>query len=383
MSISLERKQGDTDMHESAAEIPSCSTVSNEIAASAQVGEQDLFEEEDTGPSDFGKGMLSNSIPSILQRILRVEHESVKKPTDLLFLAIHAVMQETGFVVTNAVEEGHTLPRGWSNSGFANVSYTLKNMPDAEKGVHSVELKYLTLGSNLVVYGSISDSGCSSRKLSLLSSKHIIDNVISRDDTISSFCDVFELWKCAKDELSLPLLTNLCEMAGLPVPSSLLVIPTELKMKILECLPALDLVKVGCTCSELRHLCANDELWKRLFHYDFGNPSGAQQLASFRGWKSAYAVRFLDKKRSFERRSRVMRPFYGIASRSRFPRIIGGDYDVYPLIGNEPFGAGGSFGGFGGGLGGFRGGLGGFRGAQGSLGNLHGRLRDEEPWNYW
>lgn len=319
-----------------------------------------------------GQERLSNSIPAILQRILNAEHGSVRRPSDFLLLAVHAVMLETGFVVTNDVDEGHTLPGGWSNGGVANISYTLRDMPNGTNGVvGSVVLKSLTLGGNVIIYGTITGSGLPPRKLSMLTTKHIIGNAISHDDPISSYSDVFELWKCAKDELSLPLLTAICEMAGLPAPSSLLVIPTELKMKILECLPAVDLVKAGCSCSEIRHLSANDELWKKLFHHDFGIPSAAQQLPSFRGWKSAYAVRFLDKKIVQERRPRVERrpyihgpgPYYGIGSRYRFP-IVGGDYDIYPSFGSAPF----------------RGGLGGTRGP---FGGLHGTLRGDDLGDRW
>ncbi|MCO5610668.1 hypothetical protein L7F22_064909 [Adiantum nelumboides] len=260
--------------------------TSTDIHMDGENSPQDIHDD----PVDAGQERLSNSIPAILQRILNAEHGSVSRPSDFLLLAVHAVMLETGFVVMNSVEEGHTLPGGWSNGGVANICYSLREMPNAVNGVGSVVVKFLTLGGNVVIFGTITGSGLSPRKLSMLTSKHIIGNAVSHDDPISSFSDVFELWKCAKDELSLPLLTTLCETTGLPPPSSLLIIPTELKMKILERLSALELVKVGSSCSELRHLCANDELWKKLFYDDFGNPSAAQQSASFRGWKSAYAV---------------------------------------------------------------------------------------------
>ncbi|KAI5067761.1 hypothetical protein GOP47_0018289 [Adiantum capillus-veneris] len=336
-----------------------------------QIDGENLPQDTHVDAVDAEQERLSNSIPAILQRILNAENGSVSRPSDFLLLAVHAVMLETGFTVMNAVEEGHTLPGGWSNGGVANICYMLRNMPDAVNAVGSVVLKSLTLGGNVVIYGTITGSGLSPRKISLLTSKHIIGNTISHDDPISSFSDLFELWKCAKDELSLPLLTALCEMTGLPPPSSFLVIPTELKMKILDRLTAMDLVKVGSTCSELRHLSANDELWKKLFYEDFGNPSAAQQLVSFRGWKSAYAVRFLDKKRMLERRPHIHRPFYGIGSRSRFPRIIGGDYDIYPPFGGGPFRSG---------LGGAHGPLGGI---QGRFRGIHGRLRDDDLGNRW
>lgn len=327
----------------------------------------EIFPHTEPAHADAGTARVSNSIPAILQRILVTEHGHVRRPSDLLVLAVHAVMLETGFIVVNAMEEGYTLPGGWSNGGIANISYTLPEIRDAGNNVGNVVLKSLTLGNNVVVYGTITGGILQPLKLSMLASKHIIGNVVSHDDLISSYSDLFELWKCAKDELSLPLLTAMCEMAGLLAPSSFLVIPTELKMKILERLPALDLVKVGCSCSELRHLSANDELWKRLFLEEFGNPSAAQQLPPFCGWKAAYTQRFFERKRMFERRIQPQ-PHYGISSRfaPRFPRtrdIIGGDYDIYPF-GSGPF-------------------RGGFGGVRGPFGGLHGKLRDEIMGDIW
>eukprot|EP00250_Pteridium_aquilinum_P007332 c17077_g1_i1 orf=621-2159(-) len=334
-----------------------------------QIDGENLPHDIPTRAVDAGGARHSNSIPVILQRILIAEHRHVSRPSDLLVLAVHAVMLETGFIVVNAMEEGHTLPGGWSNGGSANISYTLPEIRDAENGVGNVVLKSLTLGGNVVFFGTTTPGTLSPLKLSLLTSRHLIGNVLSHDDLISSYSDLFELWKCAKDGLALRLLTTLCEMAGLPAPSSLLVIPTELKMKILEFLPALDLMKVGCTCSELRHISANDELWKRLFHEEFGDPSAPQQLPSFRGWKAAYAVRFLERKRTLERRSYPQRPLHGFSSRfpPRFPRmggIIGGDYDIYPSFGTGPS-------------------RGGFWGPRGPFGGLHGRFRDEDMGDSW
>lgn len=333
-----------------------------------QVDEGNFPLDDPVAIADTNVARASDSIPSILQRILIAEHGHVRRASDLLVLAVHAVMLETGFIVIDGMEEGYTLPGGWSNGGIANICYTLQGIQESGNNVGNVVLKSLTLGNNVVVYGTLTGVSLQPRKLSMLSSKHLIGNAVAEDDLLSSFSDLFELWKCAKDELSLPLLAAMCEMAGLPPPSSFLVMPTELKMKILERLSALDLAKVGGSCSELRHLSANDELWKKLFLEEFGNQPGAEKLPTFQGWKSAYAVRFLERKRTFERRVQSHRPIYGISTRfvPRFPRrtgIIGGDYDIYPF-GSGPF-------------------RGGFGGARGPLGSLHGNLRNESIGHIW
>lgn len=311
-----------------------------------------------------------DSIPIILQRVLEAEFRHVSDFDVLLILAVHAAMLETGFIVWNASAEGNGFPGGWFRRGTADLQYTL---PEIVQGVgasdagHAI-LKCLTVGQHVVIYGTTS---CGNPppiyRLNLQISKYlvgregrkILDPAAAKNNVISSFSDLFGLWKVVKDDLSLPLLTVLCERAGLPVPPSLLRIPVELKMKILECLPALDLARLGCTCSELRHLSANDDLWKELFSKEFGSVSRGQTPPGSRGWKDAFQQRFMDRKRAFERVGQRRKPYYGISSRFRpyhgFPRIIGGDYDIFPNLGNTPF----------------RGGLGGPRG---SLGSLHGRL---------
>ncbi|KAL1211921.1 F-box protein SKIP22 [Cardamine amara subsp. amara] len=40
-------------------------------------------------------------------------------------------------------------------------------------------------------------------------------------------------------------------------------IPTELKMKILESLPGVDIARVSCVCSEYRDLASDNSLWKQ------------------------------------------------------------------------------------------------------------------------
>jgi hypothetical protein len=43
------------------------------------------------------------SIPDLLQRVLSVEYGNVKERQELLVLAVHAVMLETGFVLSGEV----------------------------------------------------------------------------------------------------------------------------------------------------------------------------------------------------------------------------------------------------------------------------------------
>jgi F-box protein 7 len=162
------------------------------------------------------------------------------------------------------------------------------------------------------------------------------------------FHSVFELWKEVKDKLSLPLLVCLCERAGLPPPASLLIIPTELKVKVLELLPAIALARSGCVCSELKFLAGSDDLWKIRFKEEFGG-AVLDRTSGLQGWKNAFAREWSHRRRQEQERreaDRHMRvPVFGVRIRPRpyvphFPGVIGGDYDIFPGMGG---GVGGGF----------------------------------------
>ncbi|KAL9321793.1 hypothetical protein ACSQ67_009846 [Phaseolus vulgaris] len=85
--------------------------------------------------------------------------------------------------------------------------------------------------------------------------------------------EVFEMLKMVKDRVALPLLIDLCEKVGLDIPPCLMKLPTELKELILESVAGVDLARVACTCSELRFLCSENELWKKKYLEEFGGES--------------------------------------------------------------------------------------------------------------
>ncbi|PSS02739.1 F-box protein [Actinidia chinensis var. chinensis] len=71
-------------------------------------------------------------------------------------------------------------------------------------------------------------------------------------------------------------------------------LPTDLKLKILESLPGVDIVKLGGLCSELRYLCSDLDLWKRKFGEDFGK---VVKSDSDINWKEKYAESWVGRER--------------------------------------------------------------------------------------
>jgi len=157
------------------------------------------------------------------------------------------------------------------------------------------------------------------------------------------FSNVFELWQQVKDNLSLPLLTCMCEKAGLQPPASLLRLPTELKIKVLENLPAVVLATICCVCSELKFLAASEEIWKTRFKEEFGWPD-ANRAPGGRGWKAAFARELARRRRREEERREAERQLRNEAFPTLlmrpppitpfFPGVLGGDYDRFPGLGN-------------------------------------------------
>lgn len=67
-------------------------------------------------------------------------------------------------------------------------------------------------------------------------------------------------------------------------------LPTELKMKILESLPGVDIARVSCVDSEFRNLASYNQLWKQKCLGEFANSVIEQTefLFDFVGWKPKF-----------------------------------------------------------------------------------------------
>ncbi|EFJ13874.1 hypothetical protein SELMODRAFT_49051, partial [Selaginella moellendorffii] len=160
----------------------------------------------------------------------------------LLILAVHAVMLETGFVILGCP----------TIAGASSIKYTLPELGQLKNDEARVLLRCQSVGEFMVVYGSVQGSSQIFR-LSLSISKFLGEQ---DQASFSLYKDAFALWKEIKDNLTLRLLMLLCEIAGLPLPACFQILPTELKMKILEFLPALDVARISMVSSELRFLAA-------------------------------------------------------------------------------------------------------------------------------
>lgn len=306
-------------------------------------------------------------------RVLTGETSSLQteSPADILVVLVHAIMLETGLTLNlpkDSPPQSYGLPAGWSSAqGPLTLSYGL-----AMAGSVSCTLRFQSLGGFLLVYGTRNGRGQLGNgdiyRLSLRVTDYCGPGGCLDGNTQQLSRKLRELVVSVKDKLSLPLLTAICQQAGLEPPLSLLLLPKEVKMQVLQRLPAPALAACACTCFELRHLSAEDDLWRDMYQKEFGNFLGS--VSADRSWRAIYVAALQQvKQQEEERRQAEARsclwmvpppmapPFFPYQAP---PGIIGGDYDRFPggISGGMGGGIGGGIGGgFGGGIGGGFGGL--------------------------
>ncbi|KAG5245503.1 F-box protein [Salix suchowensis] len=312
----------------------------------------------DPGSVDVGNKRFSE--PYFLRRLLRKELGDDGSNYKLLVIAVHAVFIESGFVGFDSISgmrvDGFHLPKENSSRNLAlSLCYTLPELLDGKVIAETIVLKLQSLGHFVNVYGSLAKGGSGLYRACLNINKFAptIDFVWGNDKNdgmngsdgssiLYSENEIFEFWKIVKDGLALPLLIDICEKAGLVLPSCLMRLPTELKLKILELLPVIDIAKMGRVSSEMRYLSSNNDLWKQKFVEEFGDGTEARGTVN---WKERFASYWENKKRKRDvnawRESRLFLPFHVPIRRDPnpfgFPSTIGGDYDRLPGLGIPPY----------------------------------------------
>ncbi|KAL5572881.1 hypothetical protein UlMin_022478 [Ulmus minor] len=216
---------------------------------------------------------------SFLRKVLRKElGEDIKNHNQVIITAVHAVLLETGFIGFDPDSRTPLDRFHLSNDRSTPLSfyYTLP----AILGKDYVVLKFQTIGHFVNVFASIANNiGSESHRLFLDAQKFA-----SLMDDTKEFC------KIVKDEIASPLLIDVCAKSGLPLPPCLMSLPTELKRKILELVPGVDLGRVACVCKELKKLSHEEELWKMKMGEKFGKYRVDNKNGSQLPWSTKYTV---------------------------------------------------------------------------------------------
>ncbi|XP_016510153.1 F-box protein SKIP22-like [Nicotiana tabacum] len=290
----------------------------------------------------------SFSVPGFLRKVFTEElSDDGGRDHKLLVVALHAVFLESGFVLLDPVSftqlSGSQFWKCYWPWGASPSRMTLfYTLPEASIH-HTVELKFHCLGKFFIAHGSLS-GGVFTRRVTLNE-----DQLVPFLNVVWANCglheevnngafperEVFQFWRNVKDGLVLPLLIDLCDKSGLELPPCFMRLPTDLKLKILELLPGVEIAKVSCLSSELRYLASSDDLWKKKYVEQFGDantPGGGEGGH----WKDKFVKSWESRKRrKMISRRRVVDPLRFLGGPNPFPgpwrpHIIGGDYDLLP-----------------------------------------------------
>ncbi|KAL5988299.1 hypothetical protein ACLOJK_036062 [Asimina triloba] len=260
-----------------------------------------------------------------------------------IILAVHSVFLESGFIAFDPAlnTDGVRLPKGWASAlafSTVRIRYTLPPLLNLERNsaAESVVLNFQFLGNSVVVYGCLSQSGSKPVRLFLDASRFAPSiGVLLRNgengglEAAHERAVVFEFWKTVKDGLSLPLLITICDAVGWPSPPCFMVLPIDVKFRIFEFLPGIDVARAACVCSELRCLASNDQLWRRKFVVEFCDFFPDKSLAG--RWKQVFAAHW--KRRECEFRRPLGVRFFPSTPLGPVPfgapgsLVFGGDYD--------------------------------------------------------
>lgn len=268
------------------------------------------MEVDDDDMENFEVVDKSFSVPGFLRKVFAAElGDDAGRDHKLIVIAVHAVLLESGFAgfdeKANAAVDGFQLRNEWPSGLFrVSLSYTLPESIAAGssgEAIKRVVLKFQSLGNYLNVYGTLCDGSAKKGRhfgvrlnedelvpfLNVVwANCGVMENVGGQDGESSPEKEVFKFWRTVKDNLALPLLIDFCEEAGLELPPCFMRLPTELKLKILESLPGVDVAKVSCVCSELRYLGSSEDLWKAKFGEEFSVERKEAQVS----WKKAYSM---------------------------------------------------------------------------------------------
>uniref|UniRef100_A0A0A9GD05 F-box domain-containing protein n=1 Tax=Arundo donax TaxID=35708 RepID=A0A0A9GD05_ARUDO len=259
-----------------------------------------------------------------------------------LVAALHAALLDTGFLTSNPMGSHLSLPRDWPSGALEPlaIKYTIPELvamlPVTEEGKVAM-LNFSLMGNFVMVYGYVPGAQSEVRRLCLELSK--LEPLLYLDsDQLSRVQEreILELWRVLKDEMCLPLIISLCQLNSLCLPPCLMALPADIKTKVLEFVPGLDLARVECTCKEMRNLAADDNLWKKFVAKFKDHGEGS------RGTKSAKAMFAEAWAANKKRQKRPSPTFWNCGwgnnpySPARFP-FIGGDTDRLPFLGNHNF----------------------------------------------
>ncbi|OMO73831.1 hypothetical protein CCACVL1_17117 [Corchorus capsularis] len=235
------------------------------------------------------------SKPYFLRKVLKEGLGDDRNMHNLIAIAVHAVLLESGFVGFDPVSklQIYRFPDEWHSP--VTIYYSLPELlrHDNKFGSNLTDylvIEFRTLGKFVHVYGSLG-SGLHILSLDEHRFAPTLDLVWANCDendignkSLYSEDVLSEFWKIVKDGIALPLLIDLCDRTGLTLPACFDAPTIELKIKIAESSIGVDIARMECVCKEIRNLASNNDLWERKCEVEFPNYLNIAKSH----WKSVY-----------------------------------------------------------------------------------------------
>ncbi|XP_061524202.1 F-box only protein 7 isoform X3 [Phycodurus eques] len=300
---------------------------------------------------EAGEGQAPHSL-ELLYRAARVTC-----PTDVVMVAAHLLMLETGFTPQGAEVKPAEMPSGWRSSGGAyrlQYTHTL-----CERGV--VTVVAVPMSPVLVIEAilQVADSASMAAKVCVDPSSYVTEawpgqsvrsvrssftrvaaflltdcRCLPGASAASAFTSLSRLSRVFKDQLVYPLIAATREALCLPVAFGLSALPPELILLVLRLLDVVSVVRLSAVCRHLNGAAADATLWRHLVRRDFSDHKWQGET----NWKELYKsfYKFRHKRGCVNRPCSlppfIHRPVFSPvpAPYPPIPGIIGGGYDHRP-----------------------------------------------------
>ncbi|MEJ1277183.1 F-box only protein 7 isoform X1 [Cricetulus griseus] len=262
--------------------------------------------------------------------------------SDALIVLVHLLMLESGYIPQGTEAKAVSMPEKWKSSGVYKLHYT---HPLCEGG--TAVLTCVPLENLIIINATIKiDGGIKNVKSVQLQPRSYVCGVEPGESAVKVYKDLKKLSRLFKDQLVYPLLAFTRQVLNLPDVFGLVVLPLELKLRIFRLLDVHSVLALSAVCHDLL-IASNDPLlWRCLYLRDF-------QDGAVRGpdtdWKELYRKRHIQRKEAQRMRHAMFLtspphsiPFRPIPVYTRAslltsllpPGIIGGEYDVRPILPN-------------------------------------------------
>uniref|UniRef100_A0A8C5QL93 F-box protein 7 n=1 Tax=Leptobrachium leishanense TaxID=445787 RepID=A0A8C5QL93_9ANUR len=255
---------------------------------------------------------------------------------DALVVAMHLLMLETGYSQQGAETKTFSMPDQWRCQGVCKLHYSHSLCDEG-----SVTLACVPMGKHVVVNGTlkINNEMKSVKRVQIPVDTYISPSEQDKDAALV-YKDLHKLSRLFKDQLVYPLLAATRQVLNLPDMFGLVVLPLELKLRILRLLDVQSLLSLSASCRDLCVASGDPSIWRFLYMRDFRDPIPRSQDTD---WKELYKKKFKLKWETLRLR-RIPpphplpfhpNPYYpsSYPPPNTFPPgIIGGEYDERPIL---------------------------------------------------